>query len=87
LTLEGALDAHTVPELHAFLATWSPGPRATVVIDIDRLTLIDSSGIGVLLALSKRLRAEGKSFHVVNAHDQPLLVIKLLKLEGLFGLG
>jgi anti-sigma B factor antagonist len=48
--------------------------------------LIDSSGVGAIVSLFKRVKADGGKVVVVRAHDQPLAVLKLLKLDKVFGL-
>lgn len=86
LKLEGSLDARTVTEARPLFDAVAPGPSQKVVVDIGGLAMIDSSGIGLLVSLSKRLRAEGRPFRVIDANGQPSMVIRLLKLEPLFGL-
>jgi anti-sigma B factor antagonist len=86
LKLEGALDARTVTEVRPIFEATANGPSRSIVVDLASLTMLDSSGIGLLVALSKRLRAEARDFRVQGAHDQPLMVIKLLKLETAFSL-
>jgi len=85
LRIEGALDAATVsgirPVLEAIVA--DPSKRGVVVV-IDALEMIDSSGVGVLVSLAKQLRAESRTLRVEGAQGQPLMVLKLLKLEALF---
>jgi anti-sigma B factor antagonist len=59
--------------------------KRRVVVDLERVSLMDSSGVGVLVSLWRRIRAQGGSVVVVHAHDQPLAVLKLLKLDAVFG--
>jgi len=90
LLIEGSLDAATAaearPVFDAIVTGAGSNGKKGVVVDLQPLTMLDSSGIGLLVALSKRLREAGRAFHVINAHEQPLMVIKLLKLETLFGI-
>jgi anti-sigma B factor antagonist len=86
LTLEGALDAQTGSEVRPLFDEVIARRPRLVVIDVERVTMLDSHGVGMLVSLSKRLRADGAEMVVVGARDQPLMVIKLLKLEGLFGI-
>ena len=82
---EGALDALTVTELRRVIAdVLSAGPK-DVVVDLGRVTLMDSTGVGAIVSLFKRLKAEGGTLRVVGAHGQPLAVLKLLKLDTVFG--
>jgi len=57
-----------------------------VIIDLAELKLLDSAGVHALVTLYKRVTAQGGKVAVVNAHDQPLAVLDLLKLKGVFGL-
>jgi anti-sigma B factor antagonist len=86
LRLQGALDAQTASEVRTiFDAVVAAKPRR-VIVDLAALTLLDSSGVGLLVALCKRVRADGGDVGLVGAVEQPLMVIRLLKLEELFGL-
>jgi anti-anti-sigma factor len=55
----------------------------TVVVDLDGVSFIDSSGLGVLVACLKRLRERNGSFAVVAGGTSSLH--KLLALTGLDG--
>lgn len=86
LQIDGALDALTVRDIRPVIdAVVADRPRR-VTVDIERLSLIDSSGVGAIVSLFKRVKANGGSVVVVNAREQPLAVLKLLKLDGVFGL-
>lgn len=77
----GELDLATAPRLAAALAG-THAPR--VVLDLRRLTFVDSSGIGVIIKFQRYFAAEGVRFGVVKgeanvqralavAHVEPLL--------------
>jgi anti-sigma B factor antagonist len=86
LRIEGALDAFTVGEISPFLdAAVADHPRR-VTVDLDELTILDSMGVGAIVSLWKRVKAQGGKVVVVHAHEQPLLVLKLLRLEAVFGM-
>lgn len=86
LRIEGALDALTVRDLRPILDEVVAGRPRRVTVDLGELTLIDSSGVGAIVSLFKRIKAEGGQVIVVRAQDQPLAVLKLLKLDRVFGL-
>lgn len=86
LELEGALDALTAPEIRPVFDKVVTDSRRKVTVDIAKVTMIDSSGIGAIVSLFKRLKADGGQVLVVGARDQPLAVFKLLKLDRVFGL-
>ena len=86
LRIEGALDACTVDEISPILdATVADRPQR-VTVDLDELTILDSMGVGAIVSLWKRVKAQGGKVVVVHAHAQPLLVLKLLRLDAVFGM-
>ena len=84
--IEGALDALTVGEIGKILdATVADRPRR-VTLDLDEVTLLDSMGVGAIVSLWKRVKAQGGKVVVVHAQAQPLLVLKLLRLDVVLGM-
>ena len=86
LVLDGALDALTAPDIRPIFDKVVADGRRRVLIDIEKVTMIDSSGVGAIVSLFKRVKADGGQVLVVGAKDQPLAVLKLLKLDRVFGL-
>jgi len=86
LEIDGALDALTVRDVRPIIdAVVADRPRK-VTVNIANLSLIDSSGVGAIVSLFKRVKANGGNVVVVGAREQPLAVLKLLKLDTVFGL-
>ena len=86
LEIDGALDALTAPDIRPIFDKVVADGRRRVIVDIDKVTMIDSSGVGAIVSLFKRVKADGGQVVVTGARDQPLAVLKLLKLERVFGL-
>jgi anti-sigma B factor antagonist len=86
LAIDGALDALTARDVRPIFDQVVAEKPKRVTVDLEALTLIDSSGVGAIVSLFKRVKAEGGQVVVVKAHDQPLAVLKLLKLDRIFGL-
>jgi len=84
LRIEGALDAVTAPDLRPILDALVSEKRPRVIVELSALRLIDSSGVGALVALYKRLRAQGGIVSVIGLKDQPLAIFKLLRLDRVF---
>lgn len=84
LRIEGSLDATSTPELRPLLDQLVAEKRAQVTVDLERLRLIDSSGVGAIISLYKRIRAQGGEVAVRNAKDQPLAIFRLLRLDRVF---
>ena len=50
------------------------------------MRLVDSSGVGALVSLYKRVRATGGQVVFTNVTAQPLVIFKLLRLDVVFEL-
>ena len=86
LTIAGSLDAISTPELRASIDTLVREKRASVQVDLSALRLIDSSGVGAIVSLFKRVKNAGGSFALIGVCGQPAAVCRLLKLDRVFGL-
>ena len=81
LKIEGELDAVTVPELRAAIDRLADSRPPQVVVDLSFLRVIDSSGVGAIVSLYKRVRATGGDVRVTGLRDQPLAIFQLLRLD------
>ena len=84
--VQGELDALSAAELRPALDRLVSDARLDVTVDLAELRLIDSSGVGALVALYKRVRAAGGAVRFVGVTAQPLLIFKLLRLDMVFEL-
>ncbi len=84
LRIAGQLDVSTAPDLLPSIDKLVEDRRTRVVVDLRGLDLIDSSGVAILVALYKRVRAVGGQVQVTNARDQPLAIFKLLRMDKVF---
>ena len=85
LQVRGELDALTSDELRPTLDALV-SDADDVVVDLSGLRLIDSSGVGALVSLYKRVRNNGGSVRFVGVAAQPLAIFKLLRLDLVFAL-
>ena len=83
--LEGELDQHCASELRSAIdtAVKSEGNVKTLLLDLGRVSFMDSSGIGVILGRYKLMRKLGGELAIANAQPS---VEKLLKLSGVYAL-
>ena len=84
LAIEGTLDAVTAPELRAVVDDLVNEARKEVTLELSALRLIDSSGVGVIVSLFKRVRAHGGNVRIVGLRDQPRAIFRLLRLDRVF---
>jgi anti-sigma B factor antagonist len=84
LRIEGALDAVSTPEIRPMIDALVAEQRPSVTVDLSSLRLIDSSGVGAIVSLYKRMRAQGGQVTVKGLRDQPLAIFRLLRLDRVF---
>jgi anti-sigma B factor antagonist len=71
----------SVPDLRPVLDDLISKGHKKIVVDLSGLRLIDSSGVGAIVYLFRKLRAVGGTVSVRGAADQPLAILRLLKLD------
>jgi len=54
------------------------------VVDFSKTGYIDSSGLGVLVSLSKKIREQGGELRLANLNDDLKTLFELTKLDTLF---
>lgn len=81
VVIAGELDHYAAPQIRRMLDDLLRDPGITdMVLDLENLTFMDSSGIGVLLGRLRILQSRGGSLSVKNMQPP---VEKLFRLSGL----
>jgi anti-sigma B factor antagonist len=80
LELIGQVDLYTAPAFKERMAQLIEKGNMRIVVDLTRVSFMDSTALGVLVGGLKRLRPAGGSIAVVCADEQ---VIRLFELTGL----
>ena len=78
--LEGSLDIYTSLDLKAALEENVTGENLDVLIDMDKLTYIDSSGIGILIKALNYVQGQKGKLSVANLKPA---IEKVFKVSGL----
>src|SRR3954464_10926938 len=86
LRIRGGLDALSAGGLRPLLDQIVAEQRRQITVDLSELRLVDSSGVGALVSLYKRVRAAGGEVEFVGVTAQPRVVFKLLRLDMVFEL-
>lgn len=86
LLLKGSLNALTAPDVRAVIDTLVNERRLQVTIDLSALEMIDSSGVGAIVSLFKRLRTIGGEVKIAGLRGQPKEIFRILRLEQAFDL-
>jgi anti-sigma B factor antagonist len=76
----GEMDMATAPQLREeIIDLVTAGPRR-VLLDVSRVSFLDSSGLSVLVGGLKRLREHGATLELVGPQER---VLKVLRITGL----
>lgn len=82
--IEGELDHHTSENFKELLENKLSNKKYDeIILDLDKLSFMDSSGIGVLIGRYKELKGYGTKLSVINVKPQ---VRKVFEISGLFKL-
>jgi len=81
-TIEADMDAPAMADLRDRFHELAQAQQ-NIAIDMAKVEYIDSSGIGGLVFLYKRLVSAGRQLHLVNVHGQPLHLLTHLRMQGL----
>ncbi len=83
-SLKGNLDALTAPSLKKEIESLLATRKIHVVFDLKNLELIDSSGVGAIVSLFKRVRTLQGDVKIAQLAGQPSEIFKLLRLDRAF---
>lgn len=84
LAIMGRLDALSAPEMRPSIDEMVARRVQRVVCDLGELTMIDSSGVGAIVSLFKRLRTLGGDVKLAGLQGQPREIFHLLRLDRVF---
>jgi anti-sigma B factor antagonist len=80
------LDMATAPDLRHSLLHGIDDGYHHVVLDLTKVTFIDSSGFAVLVTVLKRLRALGGDLRLAGAGTAPLSAMRICGLDQVFAM-
>jgi len=81
LHLSGNFVMEISDEFNLLMATLTAGGMKKVVFDLSELKYIDSTGIGIFIAVTKQIRARGGDLVFFNVNPKVLEVFNLVKLN------
>ena len=84
LPLEGEIDLHVSPQIGASLAAIIDKKPTKVVVDLARVTYIDSSGLAVLIEAMQNVDAYGGMFALSGLQDGVRPIFEIARLDQVF---
>jgi len=84
LILEGEVDVYTAPKLKEQLVSAIEDGCVNVIVDMNAVSFIDSSGLGVLVSALRRARERDGAVRIVCDRDNILKIFRITGLDKVF---
>lgn len=84
VTLRGEIDVYTAPKLKEQLVSLIEDGCANIVVDLEGVSFIDSSGLGVLVSALRRARERDGAVRIVCTRENILKVFRITGLDKVF---
>jgi anti-sigma B factor antagonist len=80
VAVSGEIDVYTAPKLREHLIDLVAGGQYQLIVDLEAVDFLDSTGLGVLVGGLKRVRSHDGSLHLVCSQDR---ILKIFRITGL----
>jgi anti-anti-sigma factor len=81
ISLRGDFDALAVGELRPRFEELVEQRDSDIVVDLSEVDFMDSSGIGALVFMFKRLTSKGRKLAIITGSGQPMQMIEYLRIN------
>ncbi|AZU64553.1 anti-sigma factor antagonist [Neobacillus mesonae] len=78
--LAGEIDAFTAPKLREELLPLAEGGNKTIIVNLQDVSYLDSTGLGVFVGLFKQLKNTGGELQLIELSDR---LKRLFEITGL----
>jgi anti-sigma B factor antagonist len=82
----GEIDVYTAPRLREAIVAAIDTGHSRLVIDVEKVEFLDSTGLGVLVGALKKVRADGGTLDIVCTQERILKIFDITGLDKVFGL-
>ena len=82
----GEIDIYTAPRLRELLIDMVSKNNYQLIVNMDKVEFLDSTGLGVLVGGLKRVRAHDGSLDLVCTQEPILKIFKITGLTNVFGI-
>jgi len=80
VAVSGEIDVYTAPKLREHLIDLVASGQYQLIVDLEAVDFLDSTGLGVLVGGLKRVRSHDGSLHLVCSQDR---ILKIFRITGL----
>ena len=84
LPLEGEIDLHVSPRVSASLGAMIESKPLRLVVDLSKVSYIDSSGLAVLIEAMQNVEAYGGKFILAGIQENVKPIFEIARLDQVF---
>jgi anti-sigma B factor antagonist len=84
--VRGEVDVHSAPQLRDRLTEVIDSGQKSVVVDLTRLSFIDSTGLGALVAVLNHAKGTDAALRVACSSERLLKVFRITGLDSVFSI-
>ena len=84
--VEGEIDIYTAPRLRDLLLDLASKTSYQLIVNLEKVGFLDSTGLGVLIGGLKRVRAHDGSLDLVCTQERILRIFRITGLTKVFGI-
>lgn len=84
LDIDGEIDLYNAPDIKTSIKNQMDAGKKKIIINLDSVSYIDSSGIGALISSLSHLKKTGGGLKIINVYDSVKKVFELTKLTSFF---
>ena len=86
LTVKGEIDAYTAPLLKEKLLPATAKVAEKIVVDLNDVTYMDSTGLGVFISALKSTKEHGSTLTLVNLQERVHRLFKITSLDSIISI-
>jgi anti-sigma B factor antagonist len=86
ISVRGEIDVYTAPSLRERLNELVASGHYHLVVDMEGVDFLDSTGLGVLVGGLKRVRSHDGTLHLVHVQEKILKVFRITGLNKVFSI-
>ncbi|WP_089854062.1 STAS domain-containing protein [Halolactibacillus miurensis] len=83
LTVKGEIDAYTAPLLKEKLLPATAKETEKIIVDLNDVTYMDSTGLGVFISALKSAKEHGSTLTLVNLQERVHRLFKITSLDSI----
>ncbi|HMV35914.1 MAG TPA: STAS domain-containing protein [Turneriella sp.] len=84
LDIQGEIDLYNAPEIKDIIQKLIEAQKYNVIINLEKISYIDSSGIGALISSLSNLKKYQGGLKIINVYASVKKVFELTKLTSFF---